>query len=399
MTLELKQIAPQVKTMGETLDQQARSKHTLAQQVKALLKEHATAFAALEERVRRAEQVQEAARFSWLGAAPAGEPLDQYYPPPAGPEAVTILASDGSQIYPDRHAMALYYLINVGAIVYQPGSQSPPDTITSPTLYYKEEDLLDKQGLLISASLVNVKRDLAEIEILANLTAAYQTGQQPVVALIDGRLTLRTIDLPGREQAFYEKQYLKCLAQIQQRQSIIAAYIDRPHSSFVIPLLYLASLKPEAITEDALRHNPFAGLMDSRLFDDLGPGERTAIFNQRAKANVAYAKAGHQVHFFYLNTGSPARPNLVRVEIPVWVAKDPDRLNILHAALLRQARLAGGYPYVLARAHELAVITPHEREALETMLSVSLLRQGQSTSVSQKQHHKNLLGGQESFKL
>lgn len=399
MTLELNQIATQVKAMGESLDNQAKIKYTLTQQVKALLKAHATAFAELEERVNRAEQVQEAARFSWLGAAPAGEPLDRYHPAPTGPEEVTVLASDGSQIYPDRHAIALYYLINIGAIVYRHGSQSPPETISTPSLYYEEEDLRNSQGLLTPTSVVNVKRDLAEVEILANLTTAYRVDSRPVVALIDGRLTLRTIDLPGGEQASYEKQYLGYLNQLQDNQGIIAAYIDRPHSSFVIALMHLANLKPEAINEGTLRHNPFAGLIDSHLFDDLGPGERTAIFNQRAKANIAYAKAGHRIHFFYLNTGSLNKPNLVRVEIPIWVAKDPERLNILHATLLRQARLAGGYPYVLARAHELAIITPSERETLETMLSVSLLRLGAPASVSQKQYNKNLLGGRESFKL
>jgi hypothetical protein len=54
---------------------------------------------------------------------------------------------------------------------------------------------------------------------------------------------------------------------------------------------------------------------------------------------------------------------------------------------------------VLARAHELAIITPKEREALETMLSVSLLRNHQAAAVSRKQHNKNLLSGPETFRL
>jgi hypothetical protein len=392
MTLELNQIAPQVEAMGQSLDRQNQERQAKIQEAKALLKQVATAFDDLEMRINRAEQVQEAVRFGWLGAAPAGEPLDRYFSEPPGPEKITVIASDGSQIHPDRHAVALYYLVNVGAIVYQHGGHTPPEVFSTPSLYYKEEDVLDEGGLLIPASVVNVKRDLGELEVLAALVTTQTNQGQPVLAMVDGRLTLRTIDLPGRQQKAYESQYLGYLNQIHQAGATIAAYIDKPHSSFIMALLQLAKLPPDKIDEDTLRQNPFFGLIDAHLFDDLGPGQRTALFNQRAKANIEYDRAGHRVHFFYLNTGNADRPNLVRVEIPGWVAKDAEKLNMLHATLLRQARLAGGYPYALARAHELAIIPSGEREALETMLAVSLRRQGQTAEVSRKQHNKNLLG-------
>ena len=87
------------------------------------------------------------------------------------------------------------------------------------------------------------------------------------------------------------------------------------------------------------------------------------------------------------------------MEVPGWVAKNPDYLNTLHATLSRQARLTGGYPYVLARAHELAIIPPKEREALETKIGVSLTREGVTPDISLKQQNKNLLSGREGFKL
>ena len=392
MTLELTHLIAQVEALGQNRDQQTTAKQQLAQQAKGLLKQFATAFDELDERIQQAERVQEAVRFSWLGAAPSGEALDRYQPEPDGPEQVTIIASDGSQIYPDRHAIALYYLVNIGLIVYQQGSQNRPEVQSLPSLYYEQADLFDENtGLLNPPGVVNVKRDLGEIEVLANLATAYQNQGRPVLALMDGRLTLRTIDLPARQQKAYETRYLSYLNQLQENGATIAAYIDKPLSSFVVALVHLAGLEPQEINEDSLRNNPYLGLTDSDLFDDLEPGQRTAIFNQRAKANIEYDKAGHRVHFFYLNTGTETSPNLVRVEIPGWVAEDPDRLATLHTTLLRQARLAGGYPYVLARAHELAIIPPKEREALETMLAVSLRRQGQPAEVSRKQYNKNLL--------
>ncbi|MEM7029966.1 MAG: DNA double-strand break repair nuclease NurA [Chloroflexota bacterium] len=399
MTLEINQLTPQINQMGKTIHNQRAEKQVRIAEAKALLNQYATEFDALEARISKAEVVQEAVRFSWLGAAPTDEPLNTYIDAPDGPEAVTIIASDGSQIYPDRHALTLYYLLNIGVIVYEQGGLEAPVVKSLPSLFYEEHDLFDDNHLLTSASVVNVKRDIGEIEILANLAQAYQPQQKPIITLIDGRLTLRTIDLSGRDQISYENQYLGYLSQLQQSEAIIAAYIDKPLSSFIISLIHLASLTVETISEETLRHNPFVTLADVDLFDDLGAGQRTALFNQRAKANINYNKAGHQIHFFYLNTGSAERPNLVRVEIPGWVAKNPTYLNTLHATLLRQTRITGGYPYVLARAHELAIIPPNEREALETKLAVSLTREGITPELSLKQHNKNLLSGREGFKV
>lgn len=399
MTLELTQVAPQVKAMGQEMANRISGQDDLIEQARALLKAHATDFAELENRVGQAEKVQEGVRFSWLGAAPAGEPLDACFPPPPMPPQATVIATDGSQIHPDRHGLALYFLVNVGAIVYRHGSAERPDTHTESTLYYRESDLFTDQGLLISAGEVNVKRDMAEVALLAQLAPAYCRPDTPLISLIDGQLTLRIIDLPANQQETRRNEYIARLNELQTHGAIIAAYIDRPRGSAVLALLHLAGLEPGQITEDVLRNSPFRMLTDPDLFADLPPGHRTAIFNQRAKGNIDYARDGHAVHFFYLNTGPADAPNVVRVEIPGWVAKNPQKLNALHAVLLKQAAITAGYPYVLARAHELAIIAPDEREALETMLAVSLRRNGVPVGVSRKQANKDLLGSREGFKL
>ena len=62
----------------------------------------------------------------WRGALPIGEPLDSAIDPPALPAKYSIVAGDGSQIYPDSHGIALYYLINIGTIVFRHGSGQAP---------------------------------------------------------------------------------------------------------------------------------------------------------------------------------------------------------------------------------------------------------------------------------
>jgi hypothetical protein len=58
------------------------------------------------------------------------------------------------------------------------------------------------------------------------------------------------------------------------------------------------------------------------------------------------------------------------------VASSPDRLGWVHSLVYDQCRINNGYPYVLSRADELAIILNEEREGLETMLLQAMGRQG-----------------------
>ncbi len=401
MTLELNQVAPQVKAMGRSLAYHRSLRDNALKDAQALLLEFSTQRSALDDHIQQAEQVQQKQRFNWVGAAPTAEPLAQAFPLPACPERVTVIASDGSQIYPDQHAITLYYLINVGSIVYRHGSNQKPQPYNpKPALYYEPDDLLDEQGRLISAGTVSVKRDLAELAALTTLAPAYAQADEWVVALLDGQLTLRVIDLPYLRQQQCQDEYVEMLNLLRESTATLGAYIDRPRSAFILSLLHLASLPTDAITEESLRRNPFKQLTDIDLFNFLGPGERSAVFAVKAKGLEKYQQAGHAIHFFYLNVSGGATPMPARVEIPAWVAANPHALDTLHATLVRQARITGSYPYALARADELAVISGEEREAVEMMLAIEMRRQGQLPQISLKQHNKNAFRAtKEGFKL
>jgi hypothetical protein len=401
MTLELNQVAPQVKAMGQSLDKQITARNAAVEEAAALLARFSTEFSGLTERIDRAERIQAKQRFDWVGAAPTAEALAQAYPLPTCPERVTVIASDGSQILPDRHDILAYYLINIGGIVYRHGSNLKPEIYKRPTFFYEAEDISNEEDQLISPGEVNVKRDLAELEVLTDLASQYgHDPAEPIITLIDGRLTLRVIDLPFEQQKKCQDDYIEMLNRLREVGAAMAGYIDRPRSTFVVALMRLAALEPEAITEDTLRQKPFRYLTDTDLFDFLGPGERSAIFAFRAKGIEKYDYAGHGIHFFYLNVSlNPTTPNTVRVEIPAWLVANPQALDTLHAAIVRQAGLTGGYPYVLARAHELAIISGEEREAFEMMLAVEMRRKGLTPTLSSKQLNKNLLTSRESFRL
>jgi hypothetical protein len=101
------------------------------------------------------------------------------------------------------------------------------------------------------------------------------------------------------------------------------------------------------------------------------------------------------LHFFYLNVGRDEHPYLVRVEIPIWVARDRQMLDNLHAVLVQQCRILGSrpYPYLLHRAHEAAVVTLEEKDQVTQMIALELRRRGVEVGeISHKQSAK-IAGG------
>jgi hypothetical protein len=138
--------------------------------------------------------------------------------------------------------------------------------------------------------------------------------------------------------------------------------------------------------------HPLRGVLDRRLFWSLlGPGERSAIFAIRSGSSRSF-QGRLALHFFYLNVGRAGKTYLARVEIPAWVAQSPALVDLLHACLLGQARHLGNapYPYVLHRAHEIAVVSKDEHSQLESMIAAELRRQGMDVEdVSNKQGAKN----------
>ena len=188
--------------------------------------------------------------------------------------------------------------------------------------------------------------------------------------------------------------YLDEFDRLADTGAALAGVVDRPRAASVVRLLHLNSLAPDSVTDEALRRlGPFEHLTDAMLFDDLPPGERSALFVQRlAQQPNLLPPARSRLYFFYLNAGRPGKNALLRVEVPEWVAKDPDQLNLVHSAVVEQSQVSDGFPYVLMRAHELAVVTMGERRVFDEMVMGAMLRQGLTPGISQKAQGKAWTG-------
>jgi len=342
----------------------------------------------LSDYADRAVELRTAAREA--GAAiPAEERLDAVHPLPELPDRFTVVAADGSQIQPDRHGAALYYVINIGSLTYRHGSGKAPEAASHATLAYSEEDLYEN-GMPVAGNLLDVRRDLAELRRLADVCET--ESDRPVVALVDGPIVLWVLkDLPGGARQAKVTAYLEQLDRIRRSGGIVGGYISRPGYNEVNRLLHVAHVT-SGETKGGDLPNVLERLADRAVFASLPGGARSALFVSSREINQEqYASRGHEVHFFYLNLAEDGqRPVIARMEIPAWVAGTQSSLDTIHAAVVAQGRITGDYPYALARADELAYMGSRERAALEDMMMSSLLRAGVRADQSPKAHYKRL---------
>ena len=368
MALELNKVTGQIEEMGRVVADRAGKQRKILPAARDLLHR----FAQEQEEVRR---VAESAPGQQLRcASPGDEPLDAEFPSPDLPERVTLVASDGSQIYPDQHGLAFYYVINVGSVVFRHGSGEAPQVSSEPTLFYSEDHVYP-DGRPISSDLISAERDLAEMRALADLTLDEPSSGPPRVALGDGSLLiwLQRAAIPEEQQKRILERYLGCLDRLRGENTPVTAFVSRPQSAEVVALLYQAHLEPEERhSVKRLSDTGFRGLTDRALFGTLEPGERSALYVRGTASNLEFQARGHAVFFFYLNTGT----DLARVEVPEWVARQPAKLDLVHTTVYNQCLFNNGYPYVLTRADELAVILGDEREALENLIVQALARHG-----------------------
>jgi hypothetical protein len=310
------------------------------------------------------------------------------------PDKITILAADGSQINPDRHAAIDFCLVNVGAVMMTYGVEDPPVTRVESKLMF-DEQLYTPRGRL-TERMVALLRDMDERELLATMAEGLKP---PLVTLTDGPLELwvgrdRDVDLKVYEQRFQE--YLATLERLAGIGASTAGYIDRPRGDLLVRLLEIATLPVDQMERAGRSYRPFFRVTDLDLFEELlEPGQRSAIFGIQSRTAQKYP-SDLALHFFYLNTSQKQRrPNVVRIEIPAWVAKNLQMVDNLQAVLMQQCQIMGtrSYPYLLHRSHEIALVTQEERKQVENMIALGMRQIGfEVMEVSHKQAAKDLPG-------
>ena len=385
MPIDYQQIYTRIKEIGVGARERRKTLEEKRTKARDLLNAYASEFDLLRSKVDSAKATDANIRC----ALPLDESLASSYPPPDSVKEATLIAADGSQIVPDRHDALQYYVINVGAIAMQVGSGNTPEIFTDTELHMLDEF----EDTFFSDSQVALQRDVAERKKLLEVAQKYKGT---IIALTEGQLELwGAVDSDNSRD--FEKSlhdYLDALKEMERQKVITSGYVDKPGANWVVRLLEIATI-PQDELNNLKKYHPLAGVTDLWLFNQiLGKHERSAVFALQAKSVEKY-KDSISIHFFYLNVGDEKKPKIARVDVPLWVVRHKDALDNLHSALIDQSKIMSNapFPYLLHRAHEIAVVTHREKEQVDQMLALAIRNNGGEVGeISGKQSAKNLPG-------
>jgi hypothetical protein len=412
MTLEFEKLTPELDGMAHSAQRRARQTESQVDTALRQLRAYGRQWERIEASLARAERVTDAKFYRAARPLDRVETLDCCLDPCPCPPEATLIAADGSQILPDRHAAFLYYLINIGIVVYFHGSGRGPLTATWPTLAYPRladgvgngaasEAALEEEedDFAASSAVVNVRRDLAEIDALAEMAGGYHAPL--LLALMDQRLLYwPALASRGGESDRAVDSWLAAMGRLRRTGALLAGYIDRPGKSSVITLLEtVENIERPGYDITALgRRSLWQGPTDVDLFCQvLGPGQRSKTFVEVSEHNRRFREddPAHEICFFYLNPGRNGR-QIARVDIPRWVAEDSAQVEAVHSLLYDQCTLAGNYPYVLTRADEMAVVGRQDQAELEYRIALRMQAVGLDGEITAKQWSKELARGTKS---
>ncbi len=394
MSLDLTKVASQV---GNLL---ARLKESLSERNEHLRVALDTAHAQSEDLDSLKKKIT-ASKTTWL-LADITDGLDLHFEPSPLPIDFSVIATDGSHIDVDRHRAARCYLINIGGVVINYGTNPDAYLDGFPALYVSEDDLVISQPEMnreqaIEGTLLGIKRSVDECRRLVDLATEQPVGSSNV-ALIDGTLILWGLEGYPEfvSQKLLDEGFLDCLNRLRKlnedKKVALASYISLPRGTDVVNTLKVALCPNNPLDTD--KHcrecrtrdcNTVSGIRDRELFAGiLGDGERSALFKTTSRV-VEKQYGEHRIYFFYLNVDE----EIARVEIPEWVAKNDELLALTHSLILDQCRRGHGYPVALSEAHEQAVVTGADRENFWQLVETELVEEKIQTYTSAKARSKN----------
>jgi hypothetical protein len=405
MPIRFNDVASDVQSMGRWLSKRDPNFEDRLEDARAMLRA-SDQLPPIDARIRT---VRQSKISGYRGATPLPEALShreaicQQFPLPPLPPAATLVAVDGSQIYPDRHSYPRYYLLNIGIFTYYHGVVKRPEEQVLPKLYFTPQHLRDNRKHLISRRTVDARRSIQELQALAKRAHDFNDPSLLTIALLDNRLLFFVgSDVTDGDQIM--RDYAKALKRLHRDGAILAGYVDSPQDSRqIMRLLYLMSIAEERLHDVNLRNlGAFEAVTDVQLLRDILPaGARSAMMVQNSPANFDFKETmgdDFEIAFFFLNVGAGTgvKAKISRVDIPMWVARQPQIVDHLHALIVSQCVIQGNnpYPYAITRADELAYVSGKEKQKLDDMIRLEMRKHDMSGSLSTKQRTKNVARGE-----
>jgi len=293
-----------------------------------------------------------------------------------------VASVDGSQIYPEGHLRFSCALVNMGSARFHYGDPVEYLGVSKPHLLVGDDLLVTRGSSQRLISKEDLDRTRLEMEVKHASEILESAKPKESFLFMDGPLIYSFLD-PRSDIS--KRRIVEPLMQLlelcDQRKVFMIGYLAASHAAdWINSLRYsiLCDRIPTAcencISECKGIRNvacyPLIGLTDSTLFSAvLSPGERSSVFTVQRKI-LDYYKSGsvdyrEKISAVYLKLD---RNEVTRIEIPYYDWMTEDDIERIHRTTLAQMILGFGYPYVLTRAHEKAVITGPEKYGFYDLL-------------------------------
>ena len=381
MPFDLARVMPHISALADYYaDQVLPGRDARVQEATALLRQ------TRQEELRAATQGQ-APRVL---AFPWEEPADPYLLP-APVTAYRIVASDGSDIDPDPHQPTQYAVIHLAlaGLAYE-----PPDAWLDHQVRFRfrREEMeiplpRGEEPVPVDRLVVDTLRAYEELAALWEGVHALDVDPhgRPLLAMMDGIILWQH---RGEKQETFGDRMLadsvRLLAHFKRAGVPVVSFDITPHREVVRTMMALACPDPDQANCAACENRPagcaaLQGLEDRDLFSFLPAGARSAIFQPIYRGKTSWRlpkevrREDPRLAFFYVHTGT----QLARVELPLWV-RDAGLLEAVHGIVVDQCRPlrteTAGYPVALTVAHDEAVLTTRDRQAIQWMVEEALAR-------------------------
>lgn len=324
--------------------------------------------------------------------------LDHVIPVSRELNAYSILGVDGSQIYPDRHIEgAGCFLINSGGCWIAYGSPSKAELFSEPQIFLLQQQVIPEMAIAVTEDIVDLMREQHELLGAVEKVKRYRAinPNENFLCLFDGGLIFWYLENKHEAvQKHFFEQYMQSLSWFAQEKVLVAGYISFPKSCELANLLRvrvcLSRDKNAIPCYGRITNCPCLlreDIIDKTILSWFLPSDcRTTVFANRSSIVDLYP-AELAPHFFYLNTGI----EIVRIEIPAWILAKQGALDLIATMCLDQTSKGGGYPVVLAEAHEQAVVRANDREFFFDLIRKSGLDRNKHLVYSQKSIKKRTM--------
>jgi hypothetical protein len=291
------------------------------------------------------------------------------------PEKYTATAADASQAVPGRHSPLPYYVVNTGRVTIKYGENGTVSMDSEPALgdFSVAEEELSYLGYEVRRDAhISEERMLAEFGALADLSA---NATNPAVTMYDGSLILWYLrKQPERRRRDIVAAVIGWFDVCRKKGVIPVGYISKPGArDIVYDLALLACDREYAHCESCktdrkpseIPCREIVKLHDADIFGEtLEQTERSAVFTNRSTPILdEYGAEENRISYFYLNVAA----EIARIEFPRWVFDD-GLIELTQCLTLDQCDKGGGYPRVLALAHEYALVERKEADAFLELL-------------------------------